>query len=146
MSRCIIAGSRDITDKELVWGAISRSGFMYEITEVVCGGAEGVDDLGDQFAAFCRVPVVYFLVAPYNRFEALRNRLPDDSNIHVVANWNEHGKGAGHIRNKHMAVHSALGEGEASLIAVRRNHSSGTTSMIALAEVYGLRTYVEDVE
>lgn len=143
--RCIIAGSRDFTNRDDVYRAIYRSGFMWEITEIVCGGAEGVDDLGDQFAKFCLLPVEYFLVSPYKRLASLCNRVPDDSNIHVVANWNEYGKGAGRVRNKHMAVYAALGDEQGALIAVRQNNSTGTTNMIALAEQYGLRTYVEEV-
>jgi hypothetical protein len=42
--RTIIAGSRSITDPAIVGAVIAASGF--EITEVVCGMAEGVDKLG----------------------------------------------------------------------------------------------------
>lgn len=45
--RTIIAGSRSITDYALIQKAVSESGF--EITEVVSGGAIGVDRLGERW-------------------------------------------------------------------------------------------------
>ena len=74
--KTIIAGSRTITDMNLLKEAIRESGF--NITEVVCGGARGVDELGRQWAG--KIPVKPF-----------------------PAKWNEFGKGAGYIRNVEMA-------------------------------------------
>ena len=42
--KTIIAGSRSITDIQLLYDAIRESGF--QITEVVCGEARGADRLG----------------------------------------------------------------------------------------------------
>ena len=47
--KTIIAGSRDITDYTVVLSAILLSEF--KITEVVAGGARGVDKLAERFAA-----------------------------------------------------------------------------------------------
>lgn len=44
----IIAGSRSITDYEIVKEAIEKSGF--DITCIVSGGAKDVDSLGEQYA------------------------------------------------------------------------------------------------
>ncbi len=46
--KVIIAGSRDITDYDLVCRAVIASGF--EITEVVSGECRGVDKLGERWA------------------------------------------------------------------------------------------------
>jgi hypothetical protein len=76
--RTIIAGSRDITDKQLVEDRISRSTFP--ITSVVCGEARGVDSIGKEWAIKNNIPVHSF-----------------------PANWTLHGKSAGYIRNTEMA-------------------------------------------
>jgi hypothetical protein len=46
--KTIIAGGRDITDYQLVLDAIKESQFA--ISTVVCGGAKGVDTLGERYA------------------------------------------------------------------------------------------------
>lgn len=75
--KTIIAGSRNITDYNIVLAAIKESGFT--ITEVVCGLASGPDTLGEQYAIERNIPVTYF-----------------------PANWRELGKSAGYIRNEQM--------------------------------------------
>ena len=45
--KVIIAGSRSITDATIVEKAINESGIT--ITEMVCGGASGVDTLGEEW-------------------------------------------------------------------------------------------------
>ena len=52
--RVIIAGSRVIKDYELVKKAIVDSKF--DITEVVCGMASGVDSLGERYAKEHDIP------------------------------------------------------------------------------------------
>lgn len=76
--RVIIAGSRSITDMAQLQQAIFDSG--YDITEVVCGKARGVDSLGDVWAQGHHIPVKYF-----------------------PANWEKFGKSAGYRRNEEMA-------------------------------------------
>jgi hypothetical protein len=46
--KTIIAGSRDITDYNVVKAAVKAAGFT--ITEVVSGAARGVDSLGEEYA------------------------------------------------------------------------------------------------
>ena len=87
--KVIVAGTRykdkankiPFDDYRLVVEAIDRSGF--EITEVVCGMAIGVDKLGEQWAIANNISV---------------KEMP--------ANWNAHGKAAGPIRNRQMAEYA----------------------------------------
>lgn len=110
--RTIIAGSRDIEDYDLVREAIQESGF--EITEVVCGKARGVDTLGERWAK--------------------------EKGIHVAyhpADWEKHGKAAGPIRNRQMAQNAD------ALIAVHDGISPGTRNMIEEARKRGLKVYIK---
>lgn len=79
--KTIIAGSRTITDYEIVKKAIRDSGF--EISEVVSGTASGVDRLGERYARENGLPIRQF-----------------------PAEWNEYGKAAGPIRNVQMAEYA----------------------------------------
>jgi hypothetical protein len=97
--RVIIAGGRDIADARLVLKGIKESGF--NITEVVSGGAKGIDLIGEKWAKFFKVPVKVF-----------------------PANWDKNGKAAGHIRNREMAQYAD------ALIAVWDGKSKGTKNMI----------------
>jgi hypothetical protein len=76
--KVIIAGSRTITDVEIVHQAVVDSGFVVE--EVVCGMAIGVDTCGSVVAYRMGIPVKEF-----------------------PADWERLGKRAGHIRNSQMA-------------------------------------------
>ncbi len=108
--KVIIAGSRTITDRELVEAAIKASGF--EITEVVCGMARGVDTVGFNWAR--------------------------DNNITVKefhADWVKHGRAAGPIRNKQMAEYAE------ALIAIMAPNSRGTKNMIETAIKRGLKLW-----
>jgi len=113
--KTIIAGSRDITEYDLVVQAIAESGFV--ITEVVCGMAKGVDMLGYRYAKDHRIPIKEF-----------------------PADWNKHGRAAGPIRNKEMALYAE------ALIALWDGESRGTKNMIDLATKQGLRVYVKRVK
>lgn len=112
--RVIIAGSRTINDLSLVKLAILHAGF--DITEVVCGEARGVDSLGKMWAKAHNVPVKSF-----------------------PADWDKYGKTAGYIRNSQMTDY-----GEA-LIAIT-TVSPGTKNMIALAKAKGILTHIEYVK
>lgn len=79
--KVVIAGSRNIKDYSLILRAILHSRF--DITEVVCGCAIGVDRLGQQWAIINQIPV---------------REMP--------AQWQKHGKSAGPIRNREMAQYA----------------------------------------
>lgn len=78
--KTIIAGSRGITDPEIVVEAIESSSF--KVTEVVSGCARGVDELGECWAEAVGVPIKQF-----------------------KPNW-DLGKVAGLIRNAQMAEYA----------------------------------------
>jgi hypothetical protein len=109
--KTIIAGSRTLLDPTPITTAIRASGF--EISEVVSGGAAGVDRYGEIWASFHAVPLTIF-----------------------PADWKTHGKAAGPIRNMKMAEYAD------ALIAVWDGKSRGTKNMIDLANQEGLRVHI----
>lgn len=112
--KTIIAGSRGIEDYGAVRSAIEASGF--EITEVVSGGARGVDKIGERFA---RV-----------NFIAIKQFIPD---------WKA-GRQAGILRNVQMAEYAD------ALIAIWDGNSTGTKHMIDIATRKGLKVYVYEYQ
>lgn len=105
--KVIIAGSRCIDNQQEVFSDLGEllqtwrnAGF--DITEVISGTAKGVDQIGEEWAALSNIPV---------------KRMP--------ANWKEHGKVAGLLRNIEMAKEAD------ALIAFWDGLSTGTAHMIA---------------
>lgn len=109
--KTIIAGSRSIEDYFLVCEAVYLSSF--EISEVVSGGAPGVDRLGEQWAAQNGVPFKQFLAV-----------------------WGMYGKMAGKVRNRQMGDYSQ------ALIAVWDGISRGTKHMIDYAREKELKVFI----
>ena len=100
--KIIVAGSRDITDYNFIQNnldVILRN--TKKKVEIVSGGARGVDTLAIQYAKGRQLSFKEF-----------------------SANWNEHGKAAGPIRNAEMAHYSN------GLIAFWDGISRGTKNMI----------------
>lgn len=79
--KVIIAGSRAITDFDLVRRAMLESGFPAR--EIVSGAAPGVDGLGERFARDAELAL---------------SRFP--------AEWKTYGKRAGRLRNAQMAAYA----------------------------------------
>jgi hypothetical protein len=76
--RTIIAGSRGITDTNILLAALAE--IDWEPTVVLCGMAKGADTLGKLWAESLGIPVEEY-----------------------PADWETYGKAAGFIRNKEMA-------------------------------------------
>jgi hypothetical protein len=112
--RVIVAGCRHIHDTATLYRALDRSGF--DFSEVVVGGAPGVDTMAEDWALMNDIPVV--------RFDA---------------DWKAHGRAAGPIRNGRMVEY-----GDA-LIAVWDGRSAGTRNAIGQAQRRGLLVHVEMV-
>lgn len=112
--KTIIAGSRTITDLRLIELVIEQS--QFNITEVVCGGARGVDELGRKWAGNGnKIPVKLF-----------------------PAQWDTFGKSAGYKRNVQMAEYAD------ALIAIWDGESKGTKHMIDIAHKHNLRVYIHN--
>lgn len=112
--KTIIAGSRTIDNFEIVTKAIEDSKF--EITEVICGAARGIDACGAAWALKNNIPIKYF-----------------------KADWNKYHKGAGMIRNREMGNYAD------ALIAIWDGKSHGTKQMIEYARAKGLKVSVKIV-
>ena len=111
----IIAGSRSIDDYDTVVRAIEEAEFS--ISQVVSGGAPGVDKLGERWAYENSIPLRPFDVEDRHR--------------------EEYGKKRAYIeRNRAMAEYSE------ALIAVYDGESSGTQNMLDEARRRGLRRSV----
>jgi hypothetical protein len=109
--KVIVAGGRDFTNYALVEEAIKISGF--EISQIVSGKAKGVDTLGEVWALANNVPVEAF-----------------------PADWSQHGRAAGPIRNKQMAEYAD------ALIAIWDGESKGTANMIQQARSKKLNVFI----
>lgn len=109
--KVIIAGSRDITDINIVPNIMGRF-YGVNITEVVSGACPtGIDTLGEVWAEANDIPI--------KRFEA---------------NWKEYGKSAGPVRNNEMATY-------ADAAVVIHNGSRGSLNMIAEMKRLGKPVY-----
>ena len=113
--RVIIAGGRNIHDYELVKAAIRES--QFPISEIISGGAKGVDALGERYAEEMNIQLAIY-----------------------YADWQKEGRAAGPLRNARMAK-----DGQA-LIAIWDGKSRGTKNMIETATKRGLKVYVKYVD
>ncbi len=113
--RTIIAGSRGINDPVTVSDAIVHSKF--DITEVLSGTADGVDRQGELWAIENGVPLAQY-----------------------PADWREHGRSAGFVRNKVMADNAD------ALIAIWDGDSPGTKMMIDIAKKRKLSVFIAEVD
>jgi hypothetical protein len=110
--KCIIAGSRSITSYQTVKAAIESCPWLDEVTEVVTGGAQGVDLLADEWARYNKKNRVIFL-----------------------ANWEGHGRAAGVLRNARMATHAD------ACIVIWDGKSPGSRNMLETAKREGLKVW-----
>lgn len=112
--RVIIAGSRDYTDYTVISNTVTTvaNKFDLKITEIVSGGARGVDALGERYALEHGYPC---------------KRFPAD--------WSRYGRSAGPRRNQEMARY-----GDA-LIAFTSG-GPGTTNMIQTMRKTGKPVFI----
>lgn len=110
--KVLIAGSRTFNDfslleKELMM-YFKEKGLHRADVEIVSGGANGADKLGEQFA---------------NKYRLKLSRFPAD--------WNTYGKSAGYKRNVQMAEYL---DSDDIVFAFWDGSSKGTTHMINIAK------------
>lgn len=114
--KTIIAGSRTIDQKysiELI-KAVKTCG--WPVTQIISGGAQGADFLGEQYARSNKIPLKI-----------------------KKADWGTHGKGAGMIRNIEMAKMAD------ALIVLWDMKSKGTEHMIKIAKKLGLKIHLVEL-
>lgn len=114
--KTIIAGSRKGVDIDDFLDALD--GVSWEITEVISGGAEGVDSLAEAWADNKKLPLKIY-----------------------EADWVKDKNAAGFIRNERMINES----GAEALLAIWDGQSKGTSRMIKIARKKGLKVQIHFV-
>lgn len=104
--KIIVAGSRVIPNRDVVWDDLIQRVLMRDVEEIVSGMARGADRIGYEFAQHFKLPCKEF-----------------------PADWDKHGRGAGYIRNKEMSEYAD------ELIAYWDGKSNGTKNMIDLMAI-----------
>jgi len=100
--KTIIAGSRSIDNYKELCNLIKESDFI--ITEVISGGAKGVDKLGERYA------------------------IEHNINLNIMnAQWQLYGRSAGYIRNQQMSSYAD------ALILLWDGVSKGSLNMLNIA-------------
>lgn len=115
--KVIVAGSRDFNDYGLLEARLNHYFANLQHITIVSGAARGADQLGERYA------------------EAYGH----DISSHP-ADWDQHGKSAGYIRNEEMAKEAD------ALVAFWDGNSRGTKHMIDLAKKYNLKLRVVLIE
>ena len=111
--KLIVSGSRTIWDKAAVEYCLDKVQAELIITEIITGGALGVDSVADSIAKERNI----------------------DRTI-MFANWGKYNNSAGPRRNKRLANYGEV------LLAVWDGKSEGTRDMIVKAEKDRIPTYV----
>lgn len=125
--RCIIAGSRDCEDYSLLCKALENCPFTDEITEIVSGGAKGVDKMGEKWGKANRKIITVF-PAKWKETELPGAKVVDGP-------YGKYNALAGIWRNQEMADYAD------ALIAIDLG-TTGTDDMIRRAEKAGLSIFL----
>lgn len=113
MQKVVIAGSRDITDKEYIRYEMNNLWKEIGPFELISGGARGVDRVSAELAEVAGIQVHYFM-----------------------ANWAELGRKAGYLRNVEMAKVAEYG------LIIWDGKSPGTKHMMDIMSEMGKPTDV----
>jgi len=124
--RVIIAGSRSITDFKTIKKAIECCSFS--ITEVVSGGAKGVDLLGEKYAKEEKIPIKVF--------KPLWKDLEASGAIVKANAYGEYNARAGIDRNEQM------GDYADALIAIWDGYSKGTKHMVSYMQKLDKKVFI----
>ena len=127
--KVIIAGSRSINDFDIVQKAISLCPFS--ISEVVSGGANGVDLLGEEYGRKENIPIKVFKPSWGN--------LDVPGAIVKTNKYGEYNAKAGIDRNEQMGNYAD------GLIAVWDGVSKGTDHMINYMKKLGKKVFVYNI-
>ena len=97
--RVIISGSRTCHDKELIHKALENTKFT--ITELISGGAQGVDLIGEEWAHSKNIPVKTY--KPHYAIEnpryapLIRNADMARDGEALIAIWKDNSRGTAHM-------------------------------------------------
>lgn len=131
--KLIIAGSRNISLNPYVIGELMKNIGIEEknITQVVSGGARGMDLSGEKWAEAISEGLPKMVTGNYSgRTERVYIKI-------FEADWDTHGKAAGPIRNRQMAEYAD------ALLLIWDGESKGSANM--LAEMKKLKKPVYEV-
>lgn len=117
LTRILICGSRDWTEKSLIYHAISEA-LKHGAIEIIHGGARGADSIAGQIAETLKIPVRVF-----------------------PAQWDKYGKAAGFRRNIEML--NQLDQDD-MVLAFQLNGSRGTQLTINEARKRGISCFVHN--
>lgn len=107
--KVLVTGGRTFTDRNWLWAGLDLLHSMSPVTEIIEGGATGADVRAQEWA---------------HRRELRCTTVP--------AQWEKHGRGAGHIRNSEMA------QLEPDIVLACPG-GDGTESMVKIAKAKGLK-------
>lgn len=124
--KVIIAGSRSITDFKVIKKAIDLCPFS--ISEVVSGGAKGVDLLGEKYARENNIPI--------SVFNPLWKELDTPGAIVKINRYGRYNARAGIDRNEKM------GDYADALLAIWDGWSKGTKHMIEYMKKLKKEVYI----
>lgn len=112
--KLIIAGSRNFNEisKAFIRDLLQHFNLWPDLTEIVSGGAPGIDRLGEKYAFDTETQIIQF-----------------------PAYWNKYGKSAGPRRNKQMAEYAD------ALLLIWDGESRGSANMKSQMEKLGKPIY-----
>lgn len=110
MTRVLVCGGRDFADAKSLYNALDMLHLTVGVDVVIHGCARGADTFAGRWARENRVT---------------EERFPAD--------WETHGRAAGHIRNRHMLL-----EGKPDMVLAAPG-GVGTENMVQQAEKAGVR-------
>jgi hypothetical protein len=118
MTRVLVCGSRDWADKYAIWCVLN--GYLHDGFGVVViqGGARGADAIAKHWADLNSQPAPTY-----------------------PADWNQHGKAAGAIRNQLMLAEEKP-DMVWAFVTKPLEQSRGTADMVRRARAAGVRCYV----
>ena len=126
--KIIICGPRNFNDYNIVKQAIIASGF--KITEVVSGGADGVDMLGVRWAKEQKIKV-HIMEAKWKDLDAPHAEI-------AINKWEQkYNKNAGFQRNSEMVEYVSPKGGVIAIIT----GSHGTADTVKKAKAAGLKVF-----
>lgn len=115
MFYCLVVGSRNFNDYELMSVKLKKMLHNYIDITIVSGGANGADKLSERFAIENGYDMKIF-----------------------YADWDKYGKGAGYIRNEEMHKYISQFQ-DRGCVAFWDGISKGTQHNFKLAEKYNTR-------